>query len=233
MRLEIQTETKMLGMDGMGNADFFHVYLEGVKITAQAARFDASSSAITLKQCEFCYQCGVPSIAARKIADHSVVWFSNPDLEQTDDVAPEVLRIFNLIDYEAALNSSTSDLPCLSPDDLRHIIALEQFPDWKEFLYCLPEIDGDETGADTMGLIVESISKLSVAPVIQSVSKLETITFGFDIDNLLETKIDFVMLSGEVAFRFQSNPHMPLWLKIEPGPGIFVALTSHLDNARR
>ena len=230
MRLEIQTETKTLGMDGMGDADFLRVYVDGVEIASHAAPFDASSSEITLGECEFCYQCGIPTIAARKFDDHCIVWFTNPD--QRFDLETEELRIFDLQEYETALSSKATDLPKLLPEELRHIFSLEQFPDWKEFLYCLPEIDGDETGADTMRLIVDSISKLSLAPVAQSVSEFETVTFGFDIDKLLETKIDFAMLSGEVAFRFQSIPNIPIWLKIEPRCDDFVAVKRHLENSR-
>jgi NAD(P)H-hydrate repair Nnr-like enzyme with NAD(P)H-hydrate dehydratase domain len=73
MRLKIQTETKTLGMGGMGTADFMHILVDGVEITTQAASFDASSPVITPHECEFCYHCGVPTIAARKIANHTVI----------------------------------------------------------------------------------------------------------------------------------------------------------------
>ncbi|QEG21504.1 hypothetical protein [Mariniblastus fucicola] len=232
MRLEIQTETKTPGLDGMAEVEFVHVFLDGVKITTQAAFFDASSPEITLHECDYCYQCGVPTIAVRKIADHSVIWFTNPDHGREDDVAREELRIFNLKAYETALNSKTTDLPQISTRDLRHLISLEQFPDWSEVLYSLPEIDGDETGADTMRVIVDSISNLSITPIALHVPEFETVTFGYDIDKLLETQIDFAMLSNEIIFRFRSTPHLPLWIKIVPKPNGFVALKRHLENAK-
>jgi hypothetical protein len=122
-------------------------------------------------------------------------------------------------------------LPELSTDDLRHIFSLEQFPDWKEFLYCLPEIDGDDTGANTMGLIVKAISKLPVAPSVQDILEFETVTFGFDIDKLLETTIDFAMLSDEVVFRLQSFPCIPIWLKLASESHDLLAVKRHIQKA--
>ena len=219
-------------MEGAGEFDFLRVYVDGAEIATQAASFDASSPQITLSECEFCYHCGIATIAARKIDDHSVVWFTNPNHGRDYEVETEELRIFDLTEYETALKSKTTELPELSTEDMCHILSLEQFPDWKEFLYCLPEMDGDETGADTMGLIAESISKRSFSPSVQSISEFETITFGFDIDKLLETKIDFAMRSSEIVFRFRSFPNIPIWLKIEPSRDDFVAVKRHLENAR-
>ena len=231
MRLEIQPETRTLGMDGMGDADFVRILIDGVEIATQAAAFNASSSEITPNECEFCYHCGVASVAARKIGDHTVVWFSNPDHGRDHDVANEEFRFFNLAEYETALNSKATDLPEFSADDLHHVFSLEHFPDWKEFLYCLPELNGDETGAHTMGIITESVSNLTVTPAIQDISEFETVTFGFDIDELSETRIDFALLADEIVFRFQSFPYIPIWLTIKPNSGDFVAVKRHIQNA--
>ncbi len=231
MRLEIHSETKSLEMDGMGVADFVRIYIDGIEIATHAASFGASSPEITLDECEYCYSCGVPTIAAREIDDHSVIWFTNPDHGRGHGVATEELRIFNMQEYEAALNGKTTDLPELSCGDLRHIFSLEQVPDWKGFLYCLPEIDGDETGANTLGLIVESISSLSITPISQPISKFKTVTFGFGIDRLWESEIDFAILANDLAFRFRSFPSIPVWFKIEQVSDGFAAIRHHVDNA--
>lgn len=118
MRLEIQTETKTLGMQGMGDAEFVRILIDDVEIATQAAAFDASSPEITPNECEFCYHCGVPTIAGRKIDGHSVIWFSNPDRQPEHEVATERIRVFNLVEYETALNSKATDLPEFSLDDL-------------------------------------------------------------------------------------------------------------------
>ena len=231
MRLEIQAETRTLGMDGMGDAEFVRILIDGVEIATDAAAFDASSPEITPNECEFCYHCGVPTIAVRKIADHTVVWFSNPDHGREYDVPAEEFRYFDLVEYESALGGKATGLPEFSAENLHHIFSLEQFPDWKEFLYCLPEIVGDGTGAATMGLITESISNLTIVPGHQDILKFETVAFGFDIDNLLETRIDFALIADEIAFRFQSFPCIPIWLTIESDPNGFAAIKRHIQNA--
>ena len=213
MQIQVQPERKTLEMEGLGEATFLHVFVDGVEITKEAASFNASTSQIILKECGFCFQCGVPTVAARKIGNHSVVWFTNPDHGRPFAIPTEEIRVFKREDYERALGSNANALPELSVADLRHIFSIEWIPEWKEWLYSLPEIPGDETGAKTMTQIIELISSPAIVPVMDEVHEFQTITFGFDLDQLLETRIDVAIVSNEVAFRFRSFPDIPLWFK--------------------
>ena len=232
MRLKILSETKLLDMEGIGEAEFWRIQLDGEEIATKAQPFTASSCEITLSQCECCYQCGVPSIAVRKISNHTIIWFTNPD-DRLDDLPKEDLRTFHLADYERWLKSKSTELPLLSPEELQHVFSLENLPEWKEPLYTIPELPGDETGIKTLQLIADSVAKGLITPHISDASSFRSIKFGFDIENLFESDIDFALIDDEISFRLKTLPDVPLWLRIEGDDGDFSPVRRWLASAER
>lgn len=229
MRLKIQSETKLSEMEGVGEAEFWRVQIDGEEIATLADPFTASSPEITLSQCEYCFECGVPSIAVRKISNHTIVWFTNPD-DRLDDLPKEKLRTFSLAEYERCLDSKSTELPLLSCEELQHIFSLENLPYWKEPLYTIPELPGDGIGEKTLQLISDSVAKGLVAPRNNDFSSFQSIKFGFDIDNLFESVIDFALIEDQIAFRFQTLPKVPLWLIIEADDSDFEPVKRWLES---
>ncbi|MEO1524087.1 MAG: hypothetical protein AAFX06_01565 [Planctomycetota bacterium] len=229
MQLTIQSETKPLEMEDMGDGEFWRIHLDGDEIATNAGPFTASSREIVLEECGYCYHCGAATIAARKIANHTVIWFTNPEHELELDKRKEPIRTFKLTDYEAVLGSSSRELPPLSEKELRYIFSIEATPLWDDFLYTLPELTGDDTGTSTLGVIAKSVVSGELTPHIAKPSHYQSVTFGFDIDHLHETTVDFGIVDDEIAFRFRQRPAVPIWLQLEKPCRELDAIKKHLD----
>ena len=209
-------------------AEFWSVSIDGESITQDAKPFDASHEKIILRECDYCYFCGMPEVSVRRTDDRHVIWFVDLDDDHSPTIGRDRVFEFELETYQTKLGGATDELPHLSLHEFERIIAAFDFPSAEDALYTIPDLPNDSLGKRTLSRIGDALADDRIEMRLELPRNIKKLNIGLDIEKIPESQIAIGQLGSETVFRFEQLPSLPVWRGIRGDPQPFQGF--HADS---